>query len=323
MKLTVAVQNLASKNSPEVIKRRYLNKLIGSLSNRETMWLRNYLGDIHDREFLDLSSVNIKEGLIRQLSMYDDYKEIAESSLSEMRYQLIPNKEFQWLIDGMRPQLYIYSLLYNGEFKQGIQFLPNEYSHDVMSCIFSMIDYSTFEGTPLALDSKLGLLNSLKEDWANLRKYDNYSEWLDEKNTKKTRWTADYLIKNGLNLESLSTVSDIEESRVLILASLDSIDYLQKTSEGELGLPSHRKLLIIDKMKKAWNTKKYRDAGKTKTPYHLPLTKETKRRLENMSRIKNRSETEMLDVLINSEYKLNFLDANGNEIHECFLYREQ
>ncbi|WP_058369639.1 hypothetical protein [Psychrobacter sp. ENNN9_III] len=175
----------------------------------------------------------------------------------------------------------------------------------------------------MALDSKLGLLNSLKEDWANLRKYDNYSEWLDEKNTKKIRWTADYLIKNGLNLESLSTVSDIEESRVLILASLDSIDYLQKTSEGELGLPSHRKLLIIDKMKKAWNTKKYRDAGKTKTPYHLPLTKETKRRLENMSRIKNRSETEMLDVLINSEYKLNFLDANGNEIHECFLYREQ
>ena len=73
--------------------------------------------------------------------------------------------------------------------------------------------------------------------------------------------------------------------------------------------------LFIDKMKRAWSQKKYRNAGKTKQPYHLPLTKHTKARLEKMAKVKGLSETALLDILINSEYQLKFLDVDGSELY--------
>ena len=80
-------------------------------------------------------------------------------------------------------------------------------------------------------------------------------------------------------------------------------------------VPSPERTLFVDKMKRAWSQQKYRDAGKTKKPYHLPLTKNTKDRLEKMAQVKGLSETAMLDILINRSYEMEYVDIDGKDLY--------
>ncbi len=58
-----------------------------------------------------------------------------------------------------------------------------------------------------------------------------------------------------------------------------------------------------------------RDAGKTKKPYHLPLTKNTKSRLTKMAQVQGLSETAMLETLINRSYELDYVNADGKDLY--------
>ena len=106
-----------------------------------------------------------------------------------------------------------------------------------------------------------------------------------------------------------------EEIRSHILAALDIVDFPINDKEIESYVQSDRKERIIDKMKRAWSQQKYRDAGKTKKPYHLPLTKKTKARLEKMAQVQGLSETATLDILINRFYELDYVDVDGKDLY--------
>ena len=62
---------------------------------------------------------------------------------------------------------------------------------------------------------------------------------------------------------------------------------------------------IISHLKNAWAQKKFRDSGKTKKEFHLPLTKQSKNKLQKLSSLKNCSESELLEILINECYTQN------------------
>lgn len=307
------VLNVISKKSPVHENKKYFDNTIRSLTNRQAIWLQNHLAENVNRAFSKISCVNVQEEMVLELSKFNNFKEIIESYMPIMKSSLIPDEMFQWLMDNTRAQLYTYNLLCNLDY--GITYDYDKYGNDIMSRIFSMFDFATVNnGCKMQLDNLLELLHTLQKAWERIIKNENYSKWLDEKDVKKIKWADNYLISNNLYLENMISISDISETRAIILASLDYIDLLWESNEGKIGYPSDRKLLIIDKMKRAWNQQKYRDAGKTKKPYHLPLTKETKRRLEKMAEVKGLSETGMLDIMINSAYRLQCLDVDGNEI---------
>ena len=124
--------------------------------------------------------------------------------------------------------------------------------------------------------------------------------------------------KAGIYSELIRDRVSLKEIRSHILASLDVISYpLTEASINNASkyVSNDRKEIIVDKMKRAWSQQKYRDAGKTKKSYHLPLTIQTHARLEKMAEVHRLSQTAMLDILINSEYDLKFLDIDGNEIY--------
>jgi len=77
-----------------------------------------------------------------------------------------------------------------------------------------------------------------------------------------------------------------------ILACLDNLSY--GTSES--------KELILLKMKKTWSQKKFRDSGKAKKPYHLPLTIETQAQLEELAKLKNMNKSKVLEAIILKEF---------------------
>jgi len=67
----------------------------------------------------------------------------------------------------------------------------------------------------------------------------------------------------------------------------------------------------IDAIKKAWQQKQFRDQGKTKKEYHLPLTKQAKKELSMLAMLKNISENSMLEELIHQAYLNEICDENG------------
>ena len=71
----------------------------------------------------------------------------------------------------------------------------------------------------------------------------------------------------------------------------------------------------IDTIKKAWRQKKFRDQGKVKKAYHLPLTKKAKKELMLLANINNLNENAMLEQLIHKAHTDQFCDENGKPIY--------
>ncbi|WP_151776041.1 hypothetical protein [Acinetobacter colistiniresistens] len=66
-------------------------------------------------------------------------------------------------------------------------------------------------------------------------------------------------------------------------------------------LPETKELILL-KMKKTWSQKKFRDSGKAKKPYHLPLTQETQAQLEELVKLKNMNKSKVLEAIILKEF---------------------
>ena len=52
-------------------------------------------------------------------------------------------------------------------------------------------------------------------------------------------------------------------------------------------------------------------SGKAKKAYHLPLTKETNKKLKTLSEVLNKTESQILENLIEEKYRITILDENG------------
>lgn len=295
-------------------QRRFSNKVyfddnIRSLSERQIKWIQSYLTK-KNISFSHVGSTNRHEELIRQLCRYENFKDLVEESYLEMSYNFVPEKHFEWLADNLRGQIFALNILYL-ECQYG-SFDPS--SSNLIGEIYLFFDN---KNSTLHIDNKISLLSNIEQRWHTIFENNNYSKWLNEKNTEQIEWTREYLKKDGKYNNLVRDVISPKDIRSVVLVSLDLIDY-PAYNEAKNSYISHistdRKERIIDKMKRAWSQQKYRDAGKTKKPYHLPLTKQTQARLEKMAKIKNLSQTAMLDILINSAYNLEFIDVDGNEL---------
>ncbi|MDN6275298.1 MAG: hypothetical protein L0J53_02475, partial [Psychrobacter sp.] len=160
------------------------------------------------------------------------------------------------------------------------------------------------------VDYKRGVTEAIKDAWHILESNDNYSKWLK---TADLDWVYNYLVERDLYQYDLEKYVGNNNRELRLLASLDAIDI--KLEQGQSYTHSPNKTIIIDKMKRAWSQQKYRDAGKTKKPYHLPLTKKTKARLKKMAQVQGLSETAMLDIVINRFYELDYVDVDGKDLY--------
>ncbi len=292
--------------------KKYFNDKIGSLSDRQGIWLRNNLASTIDADFMQIPSTDSKNGLILALSRYENFKDIIEHALLNMAAYLIPEENFKWLINDLRAQIFSNIILIT-DFRTGNQ--PKNYGEGIMNSIYNFFDFLETDSQPMHINAKIDLLNNIRLRWDAVRQEDNYSEWLDEKDVKQIEWTKDYL--NTKNHYCRITVdrSNYSEIRAVILGSLDLIDPPVYSNDYTSYKQSDRKERVIDKMKRAWSQQKYRDAGKTKKPYHLPLTQQTQERLERMASIQNTTATLILDMLINSAYETDYVDRHGKDIY--------
>ena len=289
----------------------YFDKNIRSLTERQVKWMQTYLAYKVNVSFSSNGSSDRHEELMNQLSRHENFKDYVSDAYSEMTYKLVPEQNFEWLVDNLRSQIFVLNIL--SKEKGYIYFDIN--SNNLMEEIYSFFDNKDNTNN---LESKMLLLNDMQKRWSSIIRSEKYSKWLVESDVSHIEWTKDYLKKAGIYNNSVRNDKFPKETRNHILASLDLIDHPVSEIMNDNYInyrSSDRKEIIIDKMKRAWSQQKYRSAGKTKKAYHLPLTKKTKAKLEKMAQVQGLSETAMLDILINRFYELDYVDVDGKELY--------
>ena len=169
---------------------------------------------------------------------------------------------------------------------------------------FHKYDYKTlitkYDLWEINITSKLNTIQNSFNNFKNLKSPENEVSWLKPNDKKQIEWSINYLKKFNFYNTSIFEYSDIDQYDQ-ILITLDAISphqIIQRT-------------IFIEKMKKSWTQQKYREAGKVKTNYHLPLTKDCKEKLSKLSKLMNTSENKLLERLINEKYDLEATDENG------------
>lgn len=298
------LSNVISEN------KRYFDEHIRCLSEREVAWLQVYLTKKIGVSFMSMGSTNLHEELINQLARTDNFYAVMHEAFLKMSYALVPEEYFSILEDSFRAQIFFLSVLISeyGYIVENIKI--NRIMKDIYYFFDKVRKSDTVENNIKILDNILITLKGIVSE-------DNYTKWLKNEGDQLL-WTASYLNEKKLIVSTNDDRLSEMKLRAIILASLDLIDcpkYTRITKSSYLYKVSPNKELVIDKMKRAWSQQKYRDAGKTKKPYHLPLTKKTEARLAKMAQVRGLSETAMLDILINRFYEMEYIDVDGKDLY--------
>ena len=160
--------------------------------------------------------------------------------------------------------------------------------------------------SPFSNEKKIDDLNIALRTYNRHKTQDSQLKWIDFSNTNQTEWAIKYL-QSKYRLISFFTVDMIHsyEPSLIISTSLDCYKAFLYNEKSQ----------FIERMRKSWSMQKFRDAGKTKTKHHLPLTKQAKRNLKKLALFKNKSESEILEELINESYLLEMCDDEGRALY--------
>ncbi len=144
---------------------------------------------------------------------------------------------------------------------------------------------------PHNLDYKIEFILNKKKEWAALIEKDSRTNWIDKRNSEQLSWAFNYLQSQGY--KNIPTPTNDSECYGAVMSAFDSMAYYQHPAE---------RTLFIEKMKKTWSQKKYRDSGNAKKPYYLPLSLKTRERLDWLAENYGCKPSEVLEKLISERH---------------------
>ena len=136
------------------------------------------------------------------------------------------------------------------------------------------------------------ILDHLKSKWQDIRTNEGITHWFEENNPSQWAWAWSYLQNiTQRPLEPAWIPSNDSEKKAAVIATIDLSDNVD------------RKALVIDKMKKAWSQKKFREKSSGKKPYSISMTLNTKQKLNALAEEKGMKINDMVEYLVKNEYK--------------------
>jgi hypothetical protein len=174
------------------------------------------------------------------------------------------------------------------------------------SWVVEILDSIVFDNTDCS--EKQYVIGLLKNSWARCMTSSKDTDWLKKDDEVQLSWAWKYLGDHRKRVKIVEPINNLE----IYVAVIASLDFLTDPSNRFLKRNADKELFLI-KFKKAWSQKKFRDDGKIKKLYHLPLTKDAKNNLEKLALLANKRENEILESLIRQEYVKECLDNNGKE----------
>ncbi|OJK06377.1 hypothetical protein BRY75_13820 [Acinetobacter baumannii] len=156
------------------------------------------------------------------------------------------------------------------------------------------------------LEKKLKLLEKIREQWEiSIKQNDKYYNWIDSNNIEQIKWIFNYLEKKGMYIQHSFYFNEENftpyNKLLIILDNINNRIFFQE----EFSI-----FKFFEKIKKSWSQQNYRNSGKLRKPYHLPLTKNTQTKLEKLAELKNTKKENIIEELIDQEYS-KYTDSNG------------
>ncbi|MHC5169524.1 hypothetical protein ACVIAJ_04015 [Acinetobacter johnsonii] len=218
---------------------------------------------------------------------------IIDQIISYQKTTLIDYSYFNWIDEEDKRLIHIIltTLASNFNIPINIGLLPKIFDELII----------TFDALPYDMSTKIHFITNQRDTWGQIRTKDSELNWLDHNNTTQLNWAWEYLGK--FNKRINANINPIENNDLLcaIQASFDFMSHGYKSD----------KVLFLDRMKKTWSQKKFRDSGKAKKNYHIPLTKTTQMQLEKLAEFKNLRKDQVIEELILKEYEATQLDEKG------------
>ena len=272
---------------------RNIDDLMRELTDRECDFLLGHFNIFNQYELICNTNKNRKIELIKS---YCTSRSISHETICNILDSCLINKSNFDMIEknDFRKILFILDNLANSSF--------------ILPLTKSLYDFLIYfiDITLVSNDKKIDDLNSALRKYNIQKTQDSQLKWLDSSNTYQTEWAIKYL-QSKFRLISLFTVHTIHDYEPSLVIST-SLDCYKSFFDNE-------KSQFIQRMSQSWSQQKFRDAGKTKTKHHLPLTKQAKRNLKKLALFKNKSESEILEELINESYLLEMCDDEGRALY--------
>ena len=303
--------------------------MIEGLTDRESACLRLVCNQDLNLNIPKMSSDRFKVELLR----YKKYELEIMKCLDYVRNQaLVPEEYFEWLESNLRAQLF--TLIYmrkitiatieyinKGREEDGHSYLhPPLYesiqlNHNgyIIEQIYDLFDNYQIEHNRVVKERKIRYIENIRLLWSCICDQDSYTDWLEENNEGQIKWAKKYLKDKNLYLDNIHGTFSEQQNKAVLLASLDLIEFKSDILKKPEYKESHAKNKLMDRMKKSWAQKKLRDSGKARKPYHLPLKKNVKDKLDEVARINNKKPVDMLELLIESAYENQRLDKYGKD----------
>lgn len=261
---------------------------------REIRWACDYLNlSMQFSLGINSSIYQKKEILYNHINNNQDKENLIKNLIIAKENFLLDESYLEWINNNdHRAIIWIINRIIN-EFNIQLQMGINSNLYEDL--IFNL-DYLKIE-----INSKINFIQHKRAEWPRIQTPEKDIKWLMADNTSQLKWAWEYMVKFGKTVFMPYPPILAKEYYDLILASLDLMTY---------GNPSDKKL-FLDKMKKTWSQKKFRDSGKAKKPYHIPLTKSTQTRLEKLAEFKNLRKDQVIEELILKEYEATQLDEKG------------
>lgn len=273
-----------------------LPRQLENFSFREIQCALNFccrMGWIHSTLLGTISLDQKMNHLVIFLNSLLNKDDIIHQIINNQTNSLIDISYFNW-IDKKDKRLIIHLMnALANQFKIQITtgFLPNLYEEFILN----------IDSIPYDLNTKIIFITNQKNIWNQIKTKDSQLKWLEQNNTVQLNWAWDYLGKFNKKSNAFFIPTENDDLLFSIQAAFDYMSY---------GNPSD-KILFLERMKKTWSQKKFRDSGKAKKPYHLPLTKTTQKQLEQLAELKNCRKEQVIEKLIKIEFELLNLDENG------------
>ncbi len=306
---------------------------LNDLTTRDIEWCFNFLNNsfsnisIRDKESYIIDFLNINKN--RTWLLYDHYNHYIDFNLIlELRHAniidlswVLPDDQrlLIWLLHLNIPTSIPINTMNNLHYNTNVFYSHVRYPSSQLpvekrySSIIEYIDSIRFNTTDA--QPKEDFLNNIKNNWIQIKTPESMTNWIDQENETQLLWGWEYLINHGKAANVLPPANK-KEYYISIIASLDAFHNLSRHSrDSQNHINFAERELFINKFIKAWSQKKFRDGGKHKKDYHLPLTKKSKYSLEKLSKVLNKSESEILEELINKMFIETCMDINGNEIY--------
>lgn len=250
-------------------------------NRRHDIWLWLHL--ISDATLLPANTDNkgMREKLAAAIAA-DPNPHIVETIKNKRSEQLVPFDEFNWINNEKRQIEWLMRKTF--EFIGKYNFPPPK-GLEGRNLLIAKFDIWHVDITQKTL-----ALHDLELQWRAHTKGDKIFKWFKDDDQKcVTAW--EWLTKNKhTNIYHSQSVENHDD----LMLFFDNSNFIHE-----------QKLFYIEKIKKSWNQKKYRQGQNGKNQYNFILTDKAIKRLDSLAETYERSRTQVLEILLKMESEKN------------------